>query len=212
MQTSSGTWPMHSTQTETRPAPDRSSSHCSIAASASRAIPRPVRFTNNRPLPPEVLMRSHFPRIAPLALSLALVFASAVPLSGCDRSAHLSVEEHIERAKDFQSKGDTRASFLELKNAVQTDPNNAQARWLLGNAYLVLRLGGEAETQLDKAVKLGINPKSARIPVARAQLYQNKNQQKHNTQPAVDTEEPGILVQILDLRGNALLGLSKYPV
>jgi len=156
-------------------------------------------------------MRSHFPRIAPLALSLALVFASAVPLSGCDRSAHLSVEEHIERAKDFQSKGDTRASILELKNAVQKDPNNAQARWLLGNAYLDLRLGGEAETQLDKAVKLGINPKSARIPVARAQLYQGNFQQIFDTLPAVDTEEPGILVQILDLRGNALLGLSKYP-
>ena len=156
-------------------------------------------------------MRSHFPRIAPLALSLALVFASAVPLSGCDRSAHLSVEEHIERAKDFQSKGDTRASILELKNAVQKDPNNAQARWLLGNAYLDLRLGGEAETQLDKAVKLGINPKSARIPVARAQLYQGNFQQILDTLPAVDTEEPGILVQILDLRGNALLGLSKYP-
>lgn len=156
-------------------------------------------------------MRSHFPRIAPLALSLALVFASAVPLSGCDRSAHLSVEEHIERAKDFQSKGDTRASILELKNAVQKDPNNAQARWLLGNAYLDLRLGGEAEIQLDKAVKLGINPKSARIPIARAQLYQGNFQQILDTLPAVDTEEPGILVQILDLRGNALLGLSKYP-
>ena len=156
-------------------------------------------------------MRPHFPRIAPLALSFALVFSSAVSLSGCDRSAHLSVEEHIERAKDFQSKGDTRASILELKNAVQKDPNNAQARWLLGNAYLDLRLGGEAEIQLDKAVKLGINPKSARIPIARAQLYQGNFQQILDTLPAVDTEEPGILVQILDLRGNALLGLGKYP-
>ncbi|MBD3813401.1 MAG: PEP-CTERM system TPR-repeat protein PrsT [Betaproteobacteria bacterium] len=156
-------------------------------------------------------MRSHFPRIAPLVLSLALAFSSAASLSGCDRSAHLSVEEHIERAKDFQSKGDTRASILELKNAVQKDPNNAQARWLLGNAYLDLRLGGEAETQLDKAVKLGINPKSARIPIARAQLYQGNFQQILDTLPAVDTEEPGVLVQILDLRGNALLGLGKYP-
>ena len=156
-------------------------------------------------------MRPYFPRVAPLALSLALVFSSAASLTGCDRSAHLSVEEHIERAKDLQSKGDTRASILELKNAVQKDPNNAQARWLLGNAYLDLRMGGEAETQLDKAVKLGINPKSARIPIARAQLYQGNFQQILDTLVAVDTEEPGILVQILDLRGNALLGLGKYP-
>lgn len=156
-------------------------------------------------------MRFHFSRIAPLALSLALAFSVTAPLSGCDRSAHLSVEEHIERAKDFQSKGDTRASILELKNAVQKDPNNAQARWLLGNAYLEMRLGGEAEIQLDKAVKLGINPKSARIPIARAQLYQGNFQQILDTLSAADTEEPGILVQILDLRGNALLGQGKYP-
>lgn len=156
-------------------------------------------------------MRPYFSRIAPLALALALAFSSTALLTGCNRSANLSVEEHIERAKDFQSKGDTRASILELKNAVQKDPNNAQARWLLGNAYLDLRLGGEAETQLDKAVKLGINPKSARIPIARAQLYQGNFQQILDSLTAVDTEEPGILVQILDLRGNALLGLGKYP-
>lgn len=156
-------------------------------------------------------MRPYFPRIAPLALSLALIFSSAASLSGCDRSAHLSVAEHIERAKDFQSKGNTRAGILELKNAVQKDPKNAEARWLLGNAYLDLRLGGEAEIQLEKAVQLGINPKSARIPIARAQLYQGNFQQILDTLAADDTEEPGILVQILDLRGNALLGLGKYP-
>ena len=43
-------------------------------------------------------MRSHFSRIAPLALSLALAFSVTAPLSGCDRSARLSVEEHIDRA------------------------------------------------------------------------------------------------------------------
>lgn len=156
-------------------------------------------------------MRPYLSRFAPLALALALVFSSTALLTGCGRSSNLSVEQLIERAKDFQSKGDTRASILELKNAVQKDPNNAQARWLLGNAYLDMRLGGEAETQLDKAVKLGLNPKSARIPIARAQLYQGNFQQILDSLAAVDTEEPGVLVQILDLRGNALLGLGKYP-
>ena len=156
-------------------------------------------------------MRSHSPRIAPLALSLALAFSSTALLTGCDRSSHLSAAEHIERAKDFQSKGNTRASILELKNAVQKDPKNAQARWLLGNAYLDLRQGGEAEIQLEKAVQLGINPKSARIPIARAQLYQGNFQQILDTLDADGTEEPGVLVQILDLRGNALLGLGKLP-
>jgi putative PEP-CTERM system TPR-repeat lipoprotein len=156
-------------------------------------------------------MRSHSFRIAPLTLSLVLALSSVAALSGCDRSANLSVDEHIERAKVFQSKGDTRATILELKNAVQKDPKNAQARWLLGSAYLDMRLGSEAETQLSKAVQLGINPQSARIPLARAQLYQGNFQKILDTLTALDTEEPGILAQILDLRGKALLGLGKYP-
>lgn len=155
-------------------------------------------------------MRPHSFRIAPLALSLALIFSSAASLSGCDRGTRLSVDEHIERAKDFQSKGDIRASILELKNAVQKDPDNAQARWLLGSTYLDMRLGDEAETQLGKAVQLGINPQSARIPLARAQLYQGNFQNILDTLDAVDAEEPGVLAQILDLRGKALLGLGKY--
>jgi len=155
-------------------------------------------------------MQIHSLRIASLALSIALVFSSAASLSGCDRGARLSAEEHIARAKDFQSKGDMRASILELKNAVQKDPNNAQARWLLGTAYLDMRLGGEAETQLGKAVQLGIDPQSARIPLARAQLYQGNFQHILDTLVAADTEEPGILAQILALRGSALLGLEKY--
>ena len=152
-------------------------------------------------------MRPHLARLAPLAFSLALAFGA---LSGCDSSTKFTAEEHIERAKDFQSKGDMRASILELKNAIQKDPNNAQARWLLGTSYLDLRQGGEAETQLEKAVQLGISPQSARIPLARADLYQGNFQAILDTLAAVDTEEPGILAQILDLRGNALLGLGKY--
>lgn len=156
-------------------------------------------------------MRPHSPRFAPLALSLALALSTATLLPGCDAGPSRSVEEYIERAKDFQSKGDTRASILELKNAVQKDPNNAQARWLLGMAYLDLRLGGEAETHLGKAVQLGINPRSARIPLARAALYQGNFQQIIDTLTSADTEEAGVLAQIFDLRGNALLGLGKMP-
>ncbi|MFN3543350.1 MAG: XrtA/PEP-CTERM system TPR-repeat protein PrsT [Thiobacillus sp.] len=149
-------------------------------------------------------------RIRPLALSIALAFASASLLAGCDQTARVTPQEHIERAKGFQSQGNTRASVLELKNALQKDPNNAEARWLLGNIYLDLKLGPDAESELTKAVQLGISPNSARIPLARAQLYQGQFQKILDDLAAVDTEQPGTLAQILDLRGNALLGLGNY--
>jgi putative PEP-CTERM system TPR-repeat lipoprotein len=155
-------------------------------------------------------MSTYPSRIGKLALAIAIAFASASSLSGCDQSSRLSADEHIERAKDFQSKGNTPSSILELKNAVQKDPNNAQARWLLGTIYLDMRLGSEAEFQLNKAVELGISPSNVRIPLARAQLYQGNFQKILDTLAAAESEEPRVLAQILDLRGSALLGLDKY--
>lgn len=156
-------------------------------------------------------MRPNFSRLAPLVLSLALAFLAIASLSGCDSSANLSVDEHIERAKDFQVKGDTRSSILELKNAIQKDSSNAQARWLLGATYLDMRMGSEAETHLAKAVQLGISAQNARIPQARAQLYQGNFQKILDTLSEASSTEPGVLAQILDLRGNALIGLGKLP-
>jgi putative PEP-CTERM system TPR-repeat lipoprotein len=156
-------------------------------------------------------MRTRTFRLAPIALSVALAFGAAPILSGCDQTSKLSVDEHIQRARDFQAKGDVRASILELKNAVQKDPSHAQARWLLGKIYLDMRLGGEAETQFRKAVELGLSPASARVPLAQAQLYQGEFQTVLDKLVADDNADSGTQAQILDLRGKAFLGLDKYP-
>lgn len=153
-------------------------------------------------------MRPLIHKVAPLVLSIGLALTGSI--SGCDSTASLSATEHIERAKKFQSEGDLRAGILELKNAVQKDPENKQARWLLGMAYLDLRLGGDAEAQLTKSVQLGISPASARIPIARAQLLQADYQTILDTLLASDNDGKGVQAQILDLRANALLGLKQY--
>lgn len=153
-------------------------------------------------------MRPLIPKVAPLVLSIGLALTGSI--SGCDSTASLSATEHIERAKKFQSEGDLRAGILELKNAVQKDPENKQARWLLGMAYLDLRLGGDAEAQLTKSVQLGISPASARIPIARAQLLQADYQKILDTLLPGDNDDKGIQAQILDLRANALLGLKQF--
>lgn len=146
----------------------------------------------------------------PLALSILLVFSQGISLSGCGNSANLSAEQHIERAKDFQSKGDTRASVLELKNAVQKAPNNPQARWLLGLIYLDLKLGADAESQLNKAIELGVEPKNALIPLARAQYYRGNFQDSLKTLATFNTSESGQLAQVLEVRGLAHLAMGNF--
>lgn len=150
-------------------------------------------------------MHPPFFRLKPLSLA----FLAVSLLAGCGQGSDYTVEEHIQRAKDFQSKGDATASIIELKNAVQKNPEHAQARWLLGMVYLDLRLGNEAETQLEKSVQLGISKSNALIPLARAQYYQGNFQNTLDTLAAFDSEAPGALSQALALRGNALFKLDK---
>jgi hypothetical protein len=57
----------------------------------------------------------------PIALAFALAFATSTALSGCDRTSNLTEQEHIERAKDFETQGDLKTSIIELKNAVQKE-------------------------------------------------------------------------------------------
>ena len=102
-------------------------------------------------------MYAHNYRLAPLALSLALTFTTSFSLSGCDQIASLSAEEYIQRAKDMQSQADLKGSILELKNAVQKDPNNAQARWLLGQSYLRSKMPENAIKELETARNLGVS-------------------------------------------------------
>lgn len=150
-------------------------------------------------------MHASFFRLKPLTLA----FLAVTTLAACGQGSDYTVEEHIQRAKDFQSKGDMGASIIELKNAVQKNPNHAQARWLLGMVYLDLRLGNEAETQLEKSVQLGISKNNALIPLARAQYYQGNFQNTLDTLAAFDSEAPGTLSQALELRGSALFKLGK---
>ncbi|MBV5324209.1 MAG: tetratricopeptide repeat protein, partial [Rhodospirillaceae bacterium] len=81
-------------------------------------------------------------------LALALALAASVALYGCDRVSGLTEQEHIQRAKDFEDKGQLKGSIVELKNAIQKNPDSPQARLLLGQVYLKVGMGAEAEKEL----------------------------------------------------------------
>ena len=68
----------------------------------------------------------------PAASAIALAFAASLMGAGCDRISQVTEQEHIQWAKDFEDKGNLKGSIIELKNAIQKNPDNAQARLLLG--------------------------------------------------------------------------------
>ncbi len=66
-------------------------------------------------------------------ISIAVILLTTlIGLSGCQKKTS---EEHISAAKEFVVNGDQQSAIVELKNAIQVDPQQAEARFELGNLY-----------------------------------------------------------------------------
>jgi putative PEP-CTERM system TPR-repeat lipoprotein len=147
-------------------------------------------------------------RLAPLALSVSLAFST---LSGCDSAASLTSEEHLQRARDRQEQGDVKGSVIELKNAVQKDPQNAQARWMLGQAYLRAKLPENAIKELEAAQRLGVGTSALQVDLAEALLLQ-RDFSAVLDRVQLDSQAPAAQrARAMQLRADALIGLGKVP-
>lgn len=107
-----------------------------------------------------------------LTPALLAIAAAALTACGGDDPAKL-----ITSAKEFLAKEDAKAAIIQVKTALQEDPNNAEARFLHGKALL---LGGDpaaATIELRKALELR-HPDDVVIPeLARALFIEGQHQQ-----------------------------------
>jgi Flp pilus assembly protein TadD len=77
-------------------------------------------------------------------------------------------------AKNYLAKNDTKSAVIQIKNALQSDPNLPEARFLLGTALLESGDPVGAETELRKARELK-HPQDLVIPpLARSLLAQGQ--------------------------------------
>lgn len=116
-------------------------------------------------------MRPMIPRGAP-ARALASVLLSLGLLAAC--ADNRTPDEHLARAEDYLAEGERASAIIELKNALQKNPDLAAARLKLGT---LLAEGGDpaaAEKELRRALTLGSDPLEARPPLARALLRQGE--------------------------------------
>ncbi len=75
-----------------------------------------------------------------------------------------SPERMIASARDYLAKGDRPAAIIELRNALQAQPDNGEARFLLGKASLESRDFATAEKELRRALELQ-QPADAVLPL-----------------------------------------------
>ena len=99
----------------------------------------------------------------------SLLLALAIVVTGCGRE---NPQALISSAKAFLAKGDASASIIQLKNVLQKDPNNPEARYLLGMSLLKIADPVAAEIELNKAVALGLTSDEVQVALARALLDQ----------------------------------------
>ena len=110
-------------------------------------------------------------------ISLLLV---VLVLSACGRD---DPQAMVASAKAYLAKNDPNAAIVQLKNALQQAPNNAEARLLLARALLD---GGDvvgAETELRKAIELKA-PEDEALPLLARVLLQQREMQKMTSELA----------------------------
>lgn len=100
-------------------------------------------------------------------------------LLACEQSP----EATIGQAEQSRADRDYRAAVVELKSLLQRDPENMQARWLLGQVYLDVEDGASAEKELLRARSLGVVDDSVLPALAHALLLQGKSAEVLALQP-----------------------------
>ncbi|WP_148290801.1 XrtA/PEP-CTERM system TPR-repeat protein PrsT [Sulfuricella denitrificans] len=115
----------------------------------------------------------------------------------------------ISQAKQFQQKGDNQAAIIQLKNALQKTPDDAEARHLLGMIYQETGDPASAEKELRKALALGMGRDKVAPGLGKVLLMQGQFQKVLDETDQTAAKKP-TSPEILGLRGNAYLGLGKY--
>jgi putative PEP-CTERM system TPR-repeat lipoprotein len=122
---------------------------------------------------------------------------------------HASPEARIASAEKMEQAGDRKGAAIELKNALQQSPNNAEARLMLGRIHYANSDFANAEKELRKAQSLGAQSPEVEILLARTLLILRQPQKvvdEINTLPGAPSDANAA---ILALRGQALASLGK---
>lgn len=148
------------------------------------------------------------PSIIKKRASVAMISGAIVLMVGLSAcSKNQTSEKLIADAKQYQQKGDNKAAVIQLKNVLQKDPDNKEARYLLGSIYNQAGDPVSAEKELRKAVSLGMSPAMALPDLGKALLAQGQFQKMLDETSADSRANTD--ANLITLRANAFLGLGK---
>ncbi len=142
------------------------------------------------------------------ALAFAIM-AGAMPfiggISACSKSQ--TSQALLSEARQYQEKGDNKAAIIQVKNALQKNPDDPEARYLLGTLYYETGDQKSAENEYRKALSLGMSPERVLPHLGRTLYLMGQFQKVLDETKQVTGEAQS--AEISSLRGDAYLGLGK---
>jgi putative PEP-CTERM system TPR-repeat lipoprotein len=139
-----------------------------------------------------------------VALAAAAGLALASPATAQQTG---QASRYYEDAQARFDKNDIAGAVIQLKNALQQDPNLLAAYVLLGKAQLAIGDAAGAETAFSKSLVLGVDRTEVAVPMAQALFDQGKYDTLLERFPAEGLPDSK-RAQLLVLRGHAYKGLG----
>lgn len=139
------------------------------------------------------------------ALSAVVVLLTACGSSSSDPRALIA------KAQEHRAKNNHKAAIIELKNALQKNANNAEARYLLGMSYYDTRDYRSAEQELRRALELSYERGKVLPMLGKSLLALGEFEKVLDQVPAEEQATNNVQAEVLSIRGRAQLAL-RQPV
>lgn len=137
------------------------------------------------------------------------VIAALAGMAGIASSSPAYASDAADKARAQLARGDERAATIVLKDTLQKDPGDVEARLLLGEIYLKSRDGAAAEKELRRAAELNADPARWLPGLAESLILQGRFSDALDRLDGA-VELPGSAqAEVAALRGDANLGLQR---
>lgn len=121
----------------------------------------------------------------------------------------ITEEQLLQNAKSYLDKKELKAASIELRNILQKNRENAEARYLLGNINFEIGDLSAAEKEFRRAAAAGWDQQQTQVNIARILLARNEHQELLDKITIVDTWNPETRANIYALRALAYAGLGQ---
>ncbi len=142
----------------------------------------------------------------------ARTLGAALALWACLVATAVADSQAAAKARAALDRGDLRAATIELKSALQKNPNDAAVRLELGRLYLRIGNGEAAEKEIRSAIELGAPASDWRLDFVEALIRQGKFDDAVQRLDAATELPEAEQARALVLRGDAAFGQGKVDV